>query len=331
MKEKDQILLYQSEDGETQIEVTVRDETVWLTQQQMAKLFFNTKQNISLHISNIYKEEELDVRATVKESLTVQKEGNRVIQRKLELYSLDVIISVGYRVKSRRGTDFRIWANKVLKDFLLQGYALNEKQLHRHERNLNALKNTIQIMGRLMDNHRLTNDESAGLISLLNDYSYALDVLDKYDHQQIPEEHTSRKIVYTPTYEDAIQVVALLKNRYPSNALFGNEKDMSFRSSLASINQTFDGRDLYPSIEVKAAHLLYFIVKNHSFSDGNKRIAAFLLVWYMDRNNILYKKDGNRRISDNSLVALTLMIAESDPAEKDVFIQVVVSLINGHN
>uniref|UniRef100_UPI00262B50F9 type II toxin-antitoxin system death-on-curing family toxin n=1 Tax=Chitinophaga sp. TaxID=1869181 RepID=UPI00262B50F9 len=200
-----------------------------------------------------------------------------------------------------------------------------------HERNLNALKNTIQIMGRLMDNHRLTNDESAGLISLLNDYSYALDVLDKYDHQQIPEEHTSRKIVYTPTYEDAIQVVALLKNRYPSNALFGNEKDMSFRSSLASINQTFDGRDLYPSIEVKAAHLLYFIVKNHSFSDGNKRIAAFLLVWYMDRNNILYKKDGNRRISDNSLVALTLMIAESDPAEKDVFIQVVVSLINGHN
>lgn len=198
MKEKDQILLYQTEDGETQIEVTVHEETVWLTQQQMAKLFSNTKQNISLHISNIYKEGELDVRATVKESLTVQKEGNRAIQRKIELYSLDVIISVGYRIKSKRGTAFRIWANKVLKDFLLQGYAFNEKRLHRHEQDLNSLKNTIQIMGRLMDNHRLTNNESAGLISLLNDYSYALDVLDKYDHQHLPEELTSRRILYIP-------------------------------------------------------------------------------------------------------------------------------------
>lgn len=331
MKEKDQVLLYQTVDGETQIEVTVEEETVWLTQLQMADLFGTTLQNVNTHIINIYKTNELEKNPTIKENLIVQKEGTRTIKRKTIQYSLDVIISVGYRVKSIRGVQFRIWANKILREYMLKGYVLDERRLNRQSKHLNTLKNTIQLIGKVNKKMQLTDNEYNSFLHLLSDYSYALDVLDKYDHRHLPEENTSRVILYIPTYEDAMTVVNNLKGRYPSNTLFGNEKDASFRSSIASINQTFDGCDLYPSIEEKAAHLLYFIVKNLSFSDGNKRIAAFMLVWYMDKNNILCKDDGTRRISDNSLVALTLMIAESDPAEKEIFIQVVVSLINGQN
>ncbi|MGE7777853.1 RhuM family protein [Chitinophaga sp. NPDC101104] len=331
MEQKDQVILYQTEDGKLTIDVTVEEDTVWLTQLQMTTLFDSTQQNISQHINNIYKTRELEKKSTHKKSLLVQNEGKRTIQRATDLYSLDMIISVGYRVKSKRGTDFRIWANKILKEYLLQGYALNEQRLNRRTQDFITLKSTIQMMGKLMETHRLTSEDATSLLALLKDYSYALDVLDKYDHRAMPAEHTTASLTFHPSYEEAKKVIDTLKTRYKSNVMFGNEKDESFRSSIAAINATFDGIHLYPSIEEKAAHLLYFIIKNHSFTDGNKRIAAFMFAWYMDKNNCLYKSDGSKRIAENALVALTLMIAESDPQDKDLFIQVVVSLINGCN
>ncbi|RPD40710.1 virulence protein RhuM/Fic/DOC family protein [Chitinophaga barathri] len=329
--EEGQIIIYQTESGNTSIEVTIDQDTVWLSQQQMADLFESTRQNISLHINNIYKEKELDKMATVKESLTVQNEGKRAVKRKIEQYSLDVIISVGYRVKSKRGTQFRIWANKILKDYLMRGYALNEQRLKKQNQYLSTLKHTIQLIGKVAETHNLSSDESTGLLKVITDYSYALDILDKYDHRNLTIEKTHAEQTFIATYEEALNAITMLKNKFGGSILFANEKDESFRSSIAAIYQSFDGQELYTSVEEKAAHLLYFVVKNHSFSDGNKRIAAFLFVWFMEKNQILYREDGSKRIADNALVALTLMIAESDPSEKDIIVQVVVNLINDYN
>lgn len=233
------------------------------------------EQNISLHINNIYKEGELDKNSTVKESLTVQKEGKRTVQRKIEQYSLDVIISTGYRVKSLRGTQFRIWANKVLKEYLLEGYSINEKKLKEHTKQLDSLKRTMRILGNVAESKFLTSDEASGLFKILTDYAYALDVLDKYDHGSLKLEATHNKSIFLATYTEAIKAIHGLKDKFGGSSLFANEKDESFKSSIATIYQSFGGKDLYPSIKEKAAHLLYFVVKNHSFSDGNKRIAAF--------------------------------------------------------
>lgn len=331
MKHQDPVIFYQTEDKNICLEVTVEDETVWLTQLQMAELFDTTKQNISLHIKHIFSENELAQTATVKEYLTVQIEDKRSVKRKIIRYSLDVIISVGYRVKSLRGTQFRIWANTVLKAYLIRGYVLNEQKLRRQPENLTTLTNTIHLMGKLLETNQLSNDETTDLIRVIKSYAYALEILDRYDHRTLTLENVRPGPSFIPTYEEAMQAIAALKDSVGGAALFGNEKDASFRSSIAAIHQTFDGRDLYASIEEKAAHLLYFIVKNHSFTDGNKRIAAFMFVWYMDKNHILYNKDGSRRIADNALVALTLMIAESNPDDKDVMVSVVANLINANN
>jgi len=330
--ENNQIIIYQTPDGQTAIDVTMDQDTVWLTQSQMVELFQTSKQNISLHINNIFNEGELDKLATVKESLTVQKEGKRSVKRKVEQYSLDVIISIGYRVKSIRGTQFRIWASKVLKEYLVKGYALNEKQLSEESKQLTALKQTVRLMGNVLDApQQLSSDEASGLLKVITDYTYALDVLDKYDHRSLTIEATHKEQTFMATYEEAIKAIQGLKDKFGGSSLFGNEKDESFRSSIATIYQSFEGFDLYPSVEEKAAHLLYFVVKNHSFSDGNKRIAAFLFVWFLEKNRFLYRADGTKRIADNALVALTLMIAESKPDEKDIITQVVVNLINGYN
>ena len=331
MTESSQIIIYQTPDGQTSIDVTLDQDTVWLTQSQMVDLFQSSKQNISLHITNIFNEGELDKGATVKESLTVQKEGTRTVKRKVEQYSLDVIISVGYRVKSIRGTQFRIWANKVLKDYLVKGYTLNEKRLHEQAQQFDALKQTVRLLGNVIEAKPLTTDEARGLLEVITDYTYALDVLDKYDHRTLTIEATHKQEAFTATYAEAMKAIHGLRDKFGGSSLFGNEKDESFKSSIATIYQSFGGNDLYPSIEEKAAHLLYFVVKNHSFSDGNKRIAAFLFVWFLEKNRILYSENGSKRIADNALVALTLMIAESKPDEKDIMTQVVVNLINGHN
>lgn len=246
-----------------------------------------------------------------------------------EYYNLDVIISVGYRVKSINGTRFRQWANRILKDYIVKGYAINDKIRIEH---YNELKDVVRLMANTVNaQEKLTDDQSKGLFSVVTDYVYALDTLDRYDYQQLTIDKTTSKERFHATYENAMEAIMSLKEKFGESALFANEKDNSFKSSIGQIYQTFGGEELYPSIEEKAATLLYLVTKNHSFSDGNKRIAAMLFLWYMERNGILYRADGSKRIADNTLVALTLMIAESRTEEKDIMIRVVVNLINQNN
>lgn len=279
----------------------------------------------------IYQSRELGKRATVRNFRTVQKEGNRLVNRNLECYNLDMIISIGYRVNSKRGIQFRIWANKILKDHLVKGYTLNEQRLRDQSRQLDELKQTVKLLSNVVGNHELTSEEATGLLKVVTDYTYALDVLDQYDHQVLEIQNTTSAELYIITYQEARLAIKGLRDKFGGSTLFGNEKDDSFQGSLVAIYQTFDGHYVYPSVEEKAANLLYFVIKNHSFSDGNKRIAAFLFVWFMEKNNILYRIDGSKRIADNALVAITLMIAESKPEEKDMMIKVVVNLINLKN
>lgn len=327
--ENNKIVIYQTEDGHTQIDVRLENETVWLTQAQMAELFQKTPQNITMHIRNAFNEGELDEQATCKEFLQVQTEGARVVRRKVKFYDLDVIISVGYRVKSQRGTAFRIWARNVLKDYLIKGYAINEQL--RHEQ-LSELRQLVGMLGRTIQSQPLlSTDESQALFDVVTDYTYALDTLDNYDYQRLTIEKTTQEERFHATYENAMREINALRKKFGGSTLFGNEKDDSFHSSIGQIYQTFGGVELYPSVEEKAAMLLYLVTKNHSFSDGNKRIAATLFLWFLNNNGILYNKDGSKRIADNTLVALTLMIAESRTEEKDVMVKVVVNLINQNN
>jgi prophage maintenance system killer protein len=328
MDSKGEIILYQTPDGQTALDVKLDNETVWLTQAQMAELFQTTPQNVTLHIGNIYKEIELEQIATCKDYLQVRQEGKRQVKRNVAIYNLDVIISVGYRVKSTSGTQFRIWANKILRDYLIKGYAINQKIQNQQ---LEDLKGTIKLLSNVVQNNDLQTNEAAGLIKVVADYAYGLDVLDKYDHEQLTIENVSTKEYFKITYENAMRAIHALKEKFGGSSLFGNEKDESFKSSLGAIYQTFDSKEMYPSIEEKAANFLYFVIKNHSFSDGNKRIAAFLFIWFLEENKLLYRADGSKRIGDNALVALTLMIAESKPDEKDIMVKVVVNLINGKN
>lgn len=329
--ENGNIIIYQAPDGQTAIKVVLDHDTVWLTQAQIMELFDSSKANISEHIKNIFTYNELDQEATVRKIRIVRQEGKRQITREIEHYNLDMIISIGYRVNSKRGTQFRIWANNVLKDYLTKGYALNEQRLQEKTQQFDALKQTVRFLSNVLESKPLSSDEASGLVKILTDYTYALDVLDKYDHRALTIEATHKKSSFVVTYDEAMKAIHGLREKFGGNSLFGNEKDESFKSSIATIYQSFDGNDLYPSVEEKAANLLYFVVKNHSFSDGNKRIAAFLFVWFLEKNGILYKTDGSKRIADNALVALTLMIAESKPDEKDIMTQVVVNLINGYN
>ena len=331
MEKNEKIVIYQSPDGKTNIEVNVDGETIWLDQYQIADLFQTDRTSINRHIKNIYNTSELEEEATCAKIAQVQKEGKRQISRQISRYNLDVILSVGYRVNSLRGTQFRIWANKVLKDYLVTGYAMNEKRLQDKNEQYEALKQTVRLLGNVLDAQPLSTDEASGLLKVITDYTYALDVLDKYDHQKLTIEATHKQQSFVASYDEAMKAIQGLRDKFGGSSLFGNEKDDSFRSSIATIYQSFGGQELYPSVEEKAAHLLYFVVKNHSFSDGNKRIAAFLFVWFLEKNGLLYRKDGSKRVADNTLVALTLMIAESKPDEKDVMAQVVVNLINGYN
>jgi len=331
MESKSEIVIYKAEDGSTAIDVQLQEETVWLSLMQMTQLFQRDKSVISRHIANIYNEKELTKNSTVANFATVQIEGGRTIERAIEYFNLDVIISVGYRVKSKRGTQFRIWASRILKDYLVKGYAVNEKRLKETTAKLSELKSAVKLIGSVIRSKEITTDEAKGLLSVITDYTLALDVLDKYDHQQLKIAGTEKKQKFRIDYEMAQRAIETLRKKFKSSGLFGTEKDYSFKSSLNAIYQTFDKKELYPSVEEKAAHLLYFVVKNHSFVDGNKRIAAFLFVWFMERNGLLYRKDGTKRLADNALVALTLLIAQSKPEEKDMMVKVIVNLINNKN
>ncbi|MDO9256603.1 MAG: virulence protein RhuM/Fic/DOC family protein [Bacteroidales bacterium] len=325
------IEIYKSDTGETEISVRLENETVWLSLAQFVELFQRDKSVISRHLNNVFKEGELSKEATVAKIATVQTEGGREVERNIEYFNLDVIISVGYRIKSQRGTQFRIWANKILKDYLIKGFSLNEKKLSQQNQQLKQLQESVKILGNLISNTDLSTNESIGLLKIISDYAYALDILDQYDYQTLEIRNTSGREIYQLTYDEAISQIRIAKNTHGNSDLFGREKDESFRSSIASIYQTAGGVDVYPSIEEKAANLLYFITKNHSFTDGNKRIAAFLFLYFMERNGELFDGVGNKRIADNTLVALTLMVAVSKPEEKDTMIKVIVNLINRNN
>ena len=323
------IVIYQSEDGSTQLDVKLGGETVWLNRQQLAELFDRDVKTIGKHIANALKEELDDDNSTVAKFATVQTEGKRLITREVEHYNLDMIISVGYRVKSKRGVEFRRWATNVLKQYLLKGYVVHQNI---RKQQIAELRQLVQVVGRTLGQPPLpTTDESRALFDVVIDYTYALDTLDDYDYQRLVIEQITRVEPFRATYENAMQEIDALRSRFGGSALFGNEKDDSFKSSIGQIYQTFGGEELYPSVEEKAAMLLYLVTKNHSFSDGNKRIAATLFLWFMHNNEVLYRPDGTKRIADNTLVALTLMIAESKTEEKDVMIKVIVNLINQAN
>ncbi|MDD5452244.1 MAG: virulence protein RhuM/Fic/DOC family protein [Desulfovibrionales bacterium] len=331
MKEesKGEIVIYRTKDGKTALDVNLSGETLWLNQGQMSILFDRDRSVITKHLSNIFKSGELDKKSNV------QKMHIADSDKPVVYYNLDVIISLGYRVNSKRGTQFRIWATQVLKDHILKGYSLNEKRLKEQNVRLLELQKTVSLMQRVMESRELARDEATGLLQVITDYSYALSLLDQYDHRQLKIRHTTEKTPFALTYEAARRAIDKLGEQSMKKgrpvALFGREKDQSFKGSLGAIYQTLDGKEAYPSIEEKAAHLLYFVVKNHSFIDGNKRIGAFLFIWFLDASGILYAGDGRKRIGDNTLVALTLMIAESRPEDKDIIVKVIVNLINRDN
>ena len=323
MELNDKIVIYRTADGQTSIDVKLEDETVWLSANQMANLFDRDEKTIRKHINNVFSEGELE-----KENNThfLRVDG---VKQPVAFYSLDVIISVGYRVKSQRGIQFRIWANKVLKEYLVKGYVVNKVLT---EQRYTELKQLVTVLGRTVKpQEALTSEDALNLVEVVSDYAYALDTLDRYDYQQLAVEQTTNDVKFHATYEGAMQAIEELKEKFGGSQWFAHEKDDSFKSSIGQIYQTFGGQDLYPSVEEKAAMLLYLVTKNHSFSDGNKRIAATLFLWFMAGNGILYNPDGSKRIADNTLVALTLMIAESRTEEKDVMVKVVVNLINKNN
>ena len=327
--DENKIVIYQTEDGQTQIDVRLENETVWLTQAQMAELFETDRTSIVRHINNIYRVDELEREATCAKIAQVQTEGKRQVTRTIPYFNLDMIISVGYRVNSKRGVKFRQWANRVLKEYLVKGYAVNERI---RKEQIGELRQLVGMLGRTIQNQTLlSNDETNALFEVVTDYTYALDTLDNYDYERLTIDKTTKQEPFHATYENAMEAINGLREKFGGSALFGNEKDDSFKSSIGQIYQTFGGEELYPSVEEKAAMLLYLVTKNHSFSDGNKRIAATLFLWFLNNNGILYRSDGSKRLADNTLVALTLMIAESKTEEKDVMVKVVVNLINQKN
>jgi len=293
-KQTSEILIYQAEDGSAVTEVRLEAETLWLSLNQMAELFGRDKSVISRHLRNVFKEGELDRGATVAKNATVQREGEREIVREIDYFNLDAILSVGYRVNSKQGTRFRQWANRVLKEYLTRGYAVNEKLLKEQQARMNDLHNTVALLEKTLEHQPVGEDEAKGLLKVIADYAYALTTLDHYDHGELAIAGTTQPTGFAFGYEEGMRIVASMKGEFGN--LFGQEKDQGFKSALGAIYQSFDGKDVYPSVEEKAAHLLYFIVKNHAFSDGNKRIAAATFLCFMAGHQILYRADGSKRI-----------------------------------
>lgn len=331
IENRGEIIIYRAEDNTIQLDVRMENETVWLTASQMAQLFGRDVKTIRKHINNALREELADEVVGAKFASTTQHgamEG-KTQTNEVMFYNLEMITSIGFRVKSKRGIQFRKWANKILKDYLVKGFAVNEK-LRREQ--LSDLRQLVQIVGRTVQSKAVESaDETQAIFDVVLDYTYALDTLDNYDYERLTVKETTLEERFRATYENAMQTISALREKFGGSTLFGNEKDDSFKSSIGQIYQTFGGTDLYPSVEEKAAMLLYLVTKNHSFSDGNKRIAATLFLWFLNNNGILYREDGTKRIADNTLVALTLMIAESRTEEKDTMVKVVVNLINQKN
>ena len=331
MQSKGEILIYKGDDGTHQMEVRLEEETVWLTQKQMADLFQTTPQNITIHLKKVYKSRELQEIATCKEYLQVQIEGKREVERKQLAYNLDAILSVGYRINSKRGTQFRQWATQRLKDHLVKGYTLNEKRLQQVVQNMHQLEQAVKLIQQSGNSKELGTAEVKGLLEIITNYTQSFILLNQFDSNSLPDQKLNENITYEIEYSEAVNAITELKRQLikkkEASALFGNERDGAFASTLISVVQTFGGEYLYKSIEEQAAHLLYFVIKNHPFTDGNKRIGAFLFVWFLEKNKHRFKKSGEVKINDNALVALALLVAQSNPDDKEIMVKLVVNLI----
>ncbi|MBS1923803.1 MAG: virulence protein RhuM/Fic/DOC family protein [Bacteroidetes bacterium] len=319
-----EIVIYKTEDDNTEIAVQFDGDTVWLTQAQIVELFQSSKANISEHIKSIFTLGELEQDATVRKFRTVRQEGKRMVARSLEHFNLDVIISIGYRVNTKRGIQFRQWATQRLKEYLVKGYAINQKRL-------DELGKMVQLIEQSGKAENLQLQEAKGLLEIISHYTQSFVLLNQYDSHSVKTGKLSENITYDIKYEEAKAAIAELKKQLiakkEATDLFGKEKDSGFQSSLQSIVQTFGGQYLYPSIEEQAAHLLYFVIKNHSFNDGNKRIGAFLFIWFLEKNKHRFKANGEIKINDNGLTAIALLVAQSKPEEKELMIQLIVSLV----
>ena len=317
-----QIEIYKAKDGQTQIEVQFEEDTVWLTQKKIGELFHTSTPNANMHISNILLEEELTEKSVIKDFLITAADGKKY---RTKHYNLDMIISVGYRINSKRGTQFRQWATQRLKDYLVQGYAINQKRLEQ-------LQQVVSIIQQSGDTKELSVTETKGLLDIITNYTQSFILLNQFDSNSLSEELLNENITYEIEYKDAVKAIEELKKQLvkkkEASKLFGNQKDKSFAGILNSVVQTFDKKYLYPSIEEQAAHLLYFVIKNHPFTDGNKRIGAFLFVWFLDKNKHRFKRSGELKINDNALVALALLVAQSDPADKELMIKLIINLVN---
>lgn len=328
MNKENSIIIYKQKGLKPVIEVRLEEENVWLTQHQFSVLFDADRSVITKHIHNIYKTGELKKSPTCAKIAQVQFEGDRKVERKILHYNLDVFISVGYRINSKTATQFRIWATNTLRDHLVKGYTINEKRLQQQAQKYEELKNSVKLLENVLALDEITQDQARGIIEVVTDYAYALDILDQYDFKTLKVKKITKKEYFKLDYETAETLIQNLKMQFGGSDIFGVQKDGSFQSSIATIYQSAGGKDAYPSVEEKAAHLLYFVTKNHSFVDGNKRIAATLFVYFLNQNKILYRKDGSKRLPDTTLVALTVLIAQSKPEEMETIIKVIVNLIN---
>lgn len=328
MTDSGEIVIYDAKDG-VHIDVRLEEETVWLSQAQMCALFDKNKRTISEHIGNIFKEGELSEDSVVRKFRTTASDGKSYL---VNQYNLDVVISVGYRVKSQQGTRFRIWANKVLKDYLVRGYAVNAQRLKEQSYRLAELQQTLDLFQNVLP-EGLNLAEAKGLLQVITDYAQTFVLLNQYDSDRLPAANFNRNLTYEISYEEAVSAIAELKQvlmaRKEASPLFGNRKDDSFAGILGNIVQSFGGEYVYPSIEEQAAHLLYFVIKSHPFTDGNKRIGAFLFIWFLQRNRYHLKPDGAVKINDNALTAIALLVAQSDPAQKEIMVRLIMNLIRG--
>lgn len=322
-----QIEIYQTKDKQAQIEVRFENDTVWLTQEQITRLFERDRTVITKHINNVFKEGELDTKSNV-QKMHIAKSDKRV-----SAYSLDVIISVGYRVKSKRGTQFRQWATQRLKDHLVKGYTLNEKRLQQVAQNMQQLEQAVRLIQQSGNSEQLSTSEAKGLLQIITNYTRSFILLNQFDSNSLPDAKLNENITYEIEYNQAVKAIAELKKQLmkkkEASDLFGNERDGAFGGILNSVVQTFGGEYLYKSIEAQAAHLLYFVIKNHPFTDGNKRIGAFLFVWFLEKNRHRFKKSGELKINDNALVALALLVAQSNPDDKELMVNLIINLIKG--
>jgi len=321
------VIIY--EDGTVELSATIENETVWLSQKQMAELFGKNTKTINEHIGNVFKEGELEKDQTIRKFRIVQTEGKREVEREIDFYNLDVIISVGYRVKSKQGTQFRIWANKILREYLINGYVLNQEKLQQVK--LEELTQTINLIKQGLENQELSTVEAKGFVEIISNYAKSWALLQGYDDQSLEEvvEHREQKFIldYDEAQEAIEELKRVLMTKGEATQLFGQEKAGEFKGNLLNIYQSFGGEELLPSTEQKAANLLYYVIKGHPFNDGNKRIGAFLFVLFLHKNGILHKPNGEPKINDNALASLALLLATSAPEQKEIIIKLVMNML----